>query len=67
MSVTEIGDPRLQVLFGKDGRDDGEVRPTVKLARRGMSSTAMATCTGYLLSQVAHGFAAGVQHRLRGR
>lgn len=40
MSTTEIGDPRLQALFGTGAAQDGGVRPTVKLPRRGMSSVA---------------------------
>lgn len=42
MPVTEIGDPRLQALFGgTDPRDSG-VRPTVRLPRRGLPPAALA-------------------------
>lgn len=41
MPVTEIGDPRLQALFGTDGTDSG-VRPSVRLQRKDLSSTALA-------------------------
>jgi type IV secretion system protein VirB10 len=42
MAVTEIGDPRLQALFGaKDPRDAG-VRPMVRLPRRGLPPVALA-------------------------
>ncbi|HET7575604.1 MAG TPA: TrbI/VirB10 family protein [Sphingomicrobium sp.] len=42
MPVTEIGDPRLQALFGaKDPRDPG-VQPVVRLPRRGLPPLAIA-------------------------
>jgi len=37
MPVTEIGDPRLQALFGSDG-DRSDVRPAVRLPSRGVPS-----------------------------
>ena len=37
MPVTEIGDPRLQALFGANDPRDAGVRPTVRLPRNGMS------------------------------
>lgn len=36
MPVTEIGDPRLQALFGASDPRDAGVRPTVRLPRRGL-------------------------------
>src|SRR5207247_2561682 len=36
MPVTEIGDPRLQALFGANDPRDTGVRPTVRLPRRGL-------------------------------
>jgi type IV secretion system protein VirB10 len=42
MPVAEIGDPRLQALFGaSDPRDTG-VRPTVRLPRKGLPPAALA-------------------------
>jgi type IV secretion system protein VirB10 len=42
MALTEIGDPRLQALFGaKDPRDAG-VKPMVRLPRRGLPPVALA-------------------------
>lgn len=42
MPVTEIGDPRLQALFGaSDVRDTG-VRPVVRLPRQGLPPVAIA-------------------------
>lgn len=37
MPVTEIGDPRLQALFGANDPRDAGVRPTVRLPGNGMS------------------------------
>jgi len=37
MPVTEIGDPRLQALFGANDPRDAGVRPTVRLPRKGVS------------------------------
>ena len=37
MPVTEIGDPRLQALFGANDPRDAGVRPTVRLPRNGVS------------------------------
>ena len=42
MPVTEIGDPRLQALFGASDPRDAGVRPTVRLPRRGLSPIALA-------------------------
>lgn len=42
MSVTEIGDPRLQALFGADDPRDAGVRPTVRLPRKGLPPLALA-------------------------
>lgn len=42
MPVTEIGDPRLQALFGADG-DRSDVRPDVRLPRRGVPSAVIIT------------------------
>lgn len=36
MPVTEIGDPRLQALFGANDPRDAGVKPTVRLARNGL-------------------------------
>jgi type IV secretion system protein VirB10 len=36
MSVNEIGDPRLQALFGASDPRDSSVRPTVRLPRKGL-------------------------------
>jgi type IV secretion system protein VirB10 len=45
MSVTEIGDPRLQALFGaSDPRDTG-VRPTVRLPSKGIPPVVLAICS----------------------
>jgi type IV secretion system protein VirB10 len=41
MPVTEIGDPRLQALFGADDPRDSGVRPTVPLPRRGLPAWAL--------------------------
>lgn len=37
MAVTEIGDPRLQALFGANDPRDAGVRPTVRLPGKGLS------------------------------
>ena len=42
MPVTEIGDPRLQALFGASDPRDAGVRPTVRLPRRGLPPAALA-------------------------
>jgi type IV secretion system protein VirB10 len=43
MPVKEIGDPRLQALFGaSDPRDGGGVRPTVRLPSKGLPPLAFA-------------------------
>ncbi len=42
MPVTEIGDPRLQALFGANEPRDTGVRPTVRLPRSGLSPVALA-------------------------
>jgi type IV secretion system protein VirB10 len=41
MPVTEIGDPRLQSLFGANDPRDGGVRPTVRLPRKGFPPVAI--------------------------
>jgi type IV secretion system protein VirB10 len=41
MPVTEIGDPRLQALFGANDPRDGGVRPAVALPRRGLPPLAI--------------------------
>ena len=42
MTVKEIGDPRLQALFGANDPRDGGVRPTVRLPRKGLPPVAIA-------------------------
>lgn len=42
MPVTEIGDPRLQALFGANDPRDTGVRPMVRLPRKGLSPIALA-------------------------
>lgn len=42
MPVTEIGDPRLQALFGANDPRDAGVRPTVRLPRKGLPPAALA-------------------------
>jgi type IV secretion system protein VirB10 len=42
MPVTEIGDPRLQALFGANDPRDAGVRPTMRLPRRGLPPIAIA-------------------------
>lgn len=42
MPVTEIGDPRLQALFGANDPRDAGVRPTVRLPRKGLSPISLA-------------------------
>jgi type IV secretion system protein VirB10 len=42
MPVTEIGDPRLQALFGANNPRDAGVRPTVRLPRKGVPPAALA-------------------------
>lgn len=42
MPVTEIGDPRLQALFGANDPRDAGVKPTVRLPRKGMPAWALA-------------------------
>lgn len=41
MPVAEIGDPRLQALFGANDPRDSGVRPTVRLPRRGLPPIAI--------------------------
>jgi type IV secretion system protein VirB10 len=41
MPVKEIGDPRLQALFGANDPRDGGVRPTVRLPRKGLPPIAI--------------------------
>ncbi|MGN6850705.1 MAG: TrbI/VirB10 family protein [Sphingomicrobium sp.] len=41
MPVSEIGDPRLQALFGANDPRDGGVRPTVRLPRKGLPPIAI--------------------------
>ena len=41
MPVAEIGDPRLQALFGANDTRDSGVRPTVRLPRRGLPPIAI--------------------------
>lgn len=43
MAVTEIGDPRLQALFGAIDPREAGVRPVVALPRRGLSGIALAS------------------------
>jgi hypothetical protein len=43
MPVTEIGDPRLQALFGANNPRDAGVRPTVRLPRKGVPPAAAPT------------------------
>lgn len=42
MPVKEIGDPRLQALFGASDPREGGVRPTVRLPRKGLPPAALA-------------------------
>ena len=42
MAVTQIGDPRLQALFGANDPREAGVRPTVRLPRRGLPPAALA-------------------------
>jgi type IV secretion system protein VirB10 len=42
MPVTEIGDPRLQALFGASDPREAGVRPTVRLPRRGLPPIVLA-------------------------
>jgi type IV secretion system protein VirB10 len=44
MPITEIGDPRLQALFGVNDPRDAGVRPTVRLPGRGLPPAALAIC-----------------------
>lgn len=41
MAVTEIGDPRLQALFGQDSGPSESILPTVRPPRRGLSGPAL--------------------------
>jgi type IV secretion system protein VirB10 len=55
MPVTEIGDPRLQALFGANDPRDAGVRPAVRLPSRGVPAAVMAICAlviGVLLFMV---------------
>ena len=45
MPVTEIGDPRLQALFGTTDPRDAGARPVVRLPRRGLPPLALAAIT----------------------
>jgi len=42
MPVKEIGDPRLQALFGANDPRDGGIRPAVRLPRKGLPPSAIA-------------------------
>src|SRR5437879_2876836 len=42
MPITEIGDPRLQALFGAADPRDAGVRPTVRLPRKGLPAAMIA-------------------------
>lgn len=42
MAVREIGDPRLQTLFGPPGPDDPGIRPVVRLPSKGLPPVAFA-------------------------
>jgi type IV secretion system protein VirB10 len=42
MALTEIGDPRLQALFGASDPRDAGVRPTVRLPRKGLPPVVLA-------------------------
>src|SRR5947199_3765240 len=42
MPVKEIGDPRLQALFGANDPREAGVRPTVRLPRKGLPAIAIA-------------------------
>jgi type IV secretion system protein VirB10 len=44
MPVTEIGDPRLQALFGANDPRDTGVRPTVRLPGKGLPPVVLAVC-----------------------
>lgn len=44
MAIAEIGDPRLQALFGASDPREAGVRPVVRLPRRGLSGIALAGC-----------------------
>ena len=46
MPVTEIGDPRLQALFGANDPRDAGVKPTVQLPRQGLPIWALALIAG---------------------
>lgn len=48
MPVTEIGDPRLNALFGANDPRDAGVRPVVELPRRGVPPMAIAIAAGVL-------------------
>ena len=41
MPVTEIGDPRLQALFGASDPRDAGARPTIRLPRKGLPAAAL--------------------------
>lgn len=43
MPVTEIGDPRLQALFGASDPREAGVRPTIRLPRKGVPPLVLAT------------------------
>ncbi len=58
MPVTEIGDPRLQALFGGDDPRETGVRPVVRLPRKGLGPAALAVVAlafGVLLFVVLNG------------
>jgi len=42
MPITDIGDPRLQALFGASDPRESGIRPTVRLPRRGLPPIALA-------------------------
>ena len=76
MPVTEIGDPRLQALFGANDPRETGVRPTVRLAAAGAfrlpcsrrSRSFSACCCSWSSMTPAHGSRArAVRRRLRSR
>ncbi len=48
MPVTEIGDPRLQALFGANDPRDSGIRPAVRLPRRGLPPVALGAIAAVL-------------------
>lgn len=64
MPVTEIGDPRLQALFGANDPRDAGVRPTVRLPRKGLPPAvlvAIAVIFGALLFMILNERRTGLQ------